>query len=269
MIAGLAVSGRSGPRRAATPRVRHCGWASQTRGSATPRSGCSRRTDRSATADYYVRIDNNGDPNDGSEREYGNGAGVHKENSVLDAGFLDLVRLGVKAPNDPYVADSIAETDASLAKDTPSGRVWHRYTFDGYGEQADGSAWEFDTPSTSAAPGRCSAGERGEYEVANGRNALSFLQTMANTANDGYMIPEQVWDKRRPAPAPFRLPAGQGDRFGGAPGLGDGAVRQTLPRAIDAGRPVETPAVVRERYAHRGAAKRADAPCSRRRRTGQ
>ena len=128
-----------------------------------------------------------------------NGAGVHKENSVIDAGFLDLVRLGVKAPNDPYVADSIAETDASLAKDTPSGRVWYRYTFDGYGEQADGSAWEFGKV-TFGRPWPILTGERGEYEVANRHNGLPFLQTMANTANEGYMIPEQVWDTAPPAP---------------------------------------------------------------------
>ena len=30
-----------------------------------------------------------------------NGSGVHKEDSVVDAGFLELTRLGVKAPNDP------------------------------------------------------------------------------------------------------------------------------------------------------------------------
>ncbi|HEY5892090.1 MAG TPA: glycoside hydrolase family 15 protein [Chthoniobacterales bacterium] len=98
---------------------------------------------------YYLRIDDDGDPNDGSERDFGNAAGVHKENTVVDAGFLELVRLGVKAPNDPYVAESLPETDASIATDTPSGRVWHRYTFDGYGEKPDGSPWALNTPGTT------------------------------------------------------------------------------------------------------------------------
>jgi hypothetical protein len=195
---------------------------------------------------YYVRIDDDGDPDDGSEREYANGAGVHKENSVLDGGFLDLVRLGVKAPSDPYVADSIAETDFSLAKDTPSGRVWYRYTFDGYGEQADGSAWEFGKV-TFGRPWPILTGERGEYEIANGRNGMAFLQTMANTANEGYMIPEQVWDTA-PPPPPFNYQPGEATGSA-APLAWAMAQYIRLSWAIDAGRPVETPAVVAQRYA--------------------
>ncbi|HEX9369742.1 MAG TPA: glycoside hydrolase family 15 protein [Roseiflexaceae bacterium] len=206
---------------------------------------------------YYVRIDNDGDPNDGSQRDYGNCAGLHQENSVLDAGFLDFVRLGVKAPSDPYIADSIAETDASLATDTPSGRLWRRYTFDGYGEKADGSPWGFNscTPKTFGRPWPILTGERGEYVVARGGDGLPFLRTMANTANDGYMIPEQVWDcppnavsERCQEPNLF------GYQFGKATGSASPlawAMAQyiRLARAIDAGRPVETPAVVAKRYA--------------------
>ena len=58
---------------------------------------------------------------DGATREYANGAGVHKENSVLDGGFLEPVWLGVKAPNDPYVATSIPKLDTSISTVTPSG----------------------------------------------------------------------------------------------------------------------------------------------------
>ena len=38
---------------------------------------------------------------------------------------------------------------------------------------------------------------------------LAFLQTMANTANDGGMIPKQVWDQPTPAPAPFLYQPGK------------------------------------------------------------
>jgi glucan 1,4-alpha-glucosidase len=194
---------------------------------------------------YYVRIDNNGDPDDGSLREYANGAGLHKENTVVDAGFLELVRLGVKAPDDRYIAESLPETDASLATDTPSGTVWRRYTFDGYGEKTTGAPWQFNS-ITVGRPWPILAGERGEYEVANGRDGLPFLQTMANTANDGYMIPEQVWDQ--PDPTTF------GYQFGKATGSASPlawAMAQyiRLARAIEAGHPVETPAVVSQRYA--------------------
>ena len=197
---------------------------------------------------YYVRIEDDGDPDDGSERDFANGAGVHKENAVLDAGFLDLVRLGVKAPDDPYVADSIAETDASLATDTPSGRVWHRYTFDGYGEKADGSPWEFNAPGTKGRAWPLLSGERGEYKLARGGDPLPELRTMANTANDGYMIPEQVWDEPEPAPAPYGYQPGKAT--GSASPLAWAMAQYVrLARGIDAGRPVETPAVVAQRYA--------------------
>ncbi|HEY5753259.1 MAG TPA: glucan 1,4-alpha-glucosidase [Chthoniobacterales bacterium] len=197
---------------------------------------------------YYVRIDDNGDPNDGSERDSGNASGVHKDNMVVDGGFLELIRLGVKAPNDPYVAESLPEMDASIATDTPSGRVWHRYTFDGYGDKADGSAWGINTPGTTGRAWPLLGGERGEYEVANGRDGLPYLRTMANTANDGYMIPEQVWDQPEPAPAPYNYQPGKAT--GSASPLAWAMAQYVrLARAIGAGRPVETPAVVARRYA--------------------
>src|SRR3954451_22172366 len=197
---------------------------------------------------YSVRIDDDGDPNDGSERDFGNGAGVHKENAVVDAGILDAVRLGVKAPDDPAIAASLPQIDASLATDTPSGRVWHRYTFDGYGEQPDGSPWAFGAPGTKGRAWPLLSGERGEYEIANGRSGLSFLQTMANTANDGYMIPEQVWDEPQPAPAPYNYQPGKAT--GSASPLAWAMPQYVrLARATAAGKPVETPAVVSDRYA--------------------
>src|SRR4051812_5415966 len=197
---------------------------------------------------YYVRIDDDGDPNDGSERDFGNAAGVHKDNAVVDGGILDAVRLGVKAPNDPYIAGSLPEIDASLATDTPSGRVWHRYTFDGYGEKDDGSPWTFNTAGTEGRAWPLLSGERGEYEVANGRSGLSFLQTMATTANDGYMIPEQVWDEAQPAPAPYGYQPGKAT--GSASPLAWAMAQYVrLARAIAAGKPVETPSIVSNRYA--------------------
>ena len=191
---------------------------------------------------YYIRIEGDGDPDDGDTREYSDGAGVHPERDILDAGFLELVRLGVKAPDDRYVRGSLAETDASLAQDTPSGRMWHRYTYDGYGEKADGSPWD------GTGIGRLwplLSGERGEYALANGRDAMSYLQTMHNSANDGYMIPEQAWD--RPEPTAFGHTFGKGTGSA-APLAWAMAQYVRLARGIAAGRPVETPKVVTHRY---------------------
>ena len=193
---------------------------------------------------YYMRIDADQDPNDDDTRDYGNGAGVHDERSVLDQGFLELVRLGVKAPADKYVAGSLADTDESISQMTPNGRMWHRYTYDGYGEKADGSPWD------GTGIGRLwplLGGERGEYEVARGHSGLSYLTTMARSANQGYMIPEQVWDQ----PDPTSYGHVFGDGTGSAGPLAWAMAQYVrLARAIAAGHPVETPSVVSDRYTH-------------------
>jgi hypothetical protein len=121
--------------------------------------------------------------------------------------------------------------------------MWHRYTHDGYGEKPDGSPWD------GTGIGRLwplLSGERGEYELANGREALSHLQTMHNSANDGYMIPEQVWD--RPDPTAFGHTFGKGTGSA-APLAWAMAQYVRLAQGIDAGRPVETPRVAAQRYA--------------------
>jgi glucan 1,4-alpha-glucosidase len=191
---------------------------------------------------YYMRINADENPDDADSRDFGNGAGVHDERSVLDAGFLEFVRLGVKAPGDRFIAESLAEADASISQMTPHGRMWHRYTYDGYGEKADGSPWD------GTGIGRLwplLGGERGEFEVARGNSGLSFLKTMAGSANAGYMIPEQVWDQEEPT--------SYGHVFGegtGSAGPLSWAMAQyvRLSRAIGAGAPVETPKVVSKRY---------------------
>lgn len=192
---------------------------------------------------YYMRINADEDPDDADRRDFGNGSGVHDERAVLDAGFLEFVRLGVKAPDDPKIAESLKETDDSISQETPSGRMWHRYTYDGYGEKADGSPWD------GSGVGRLwplLGGERGEYELANGRDALEHLRTMHNAANQGFMIPEQVWDK--PEPTSYGHVFGEGT---GSAGPLAWAMAQyvRLAQGLGAGRPVETPKVVAERYA--------------------
>jgi glucan 1,4-alpha-glucosidase len=192
---------------------------------------------------YYIRISGSGNPDDGATRNWANGAGVHPENSVVDAGFLELTRLGDKAPNDPYVKHSLVAVDQSLKVNTPSGPMWHRYTFDGYGETASGAPW---TGVGIGRPWPLLSGERGEYVLANGRNALPYLRTMANSANAGYMIPEQVWDQ--PDPTSFGHVFGKGTGSA-APLAWAMAQYARLARGIAAGHPVETPAVVAHRYA--------------------
>ena len=55
----------------------------------------------------------------------------------MDAGFLELVRYGIRRPEDPVVADSLRVVDAALKVETPSGPSWRRYNHDGYGQRDD------------------------------------------------------------------------------------------------------------------------------------
>ena len=54
------------------------------------------------------------------------------------AGFLELVRLGIKPAYDGGLstASGLQAVDVQLATMTPNGAFWHRSNFDGYGETA-------------------------------------------------------------------------------------------------------------------------------------
>ena len=65
-------------------------------------------------------------------------ASSYPARDVVDAGFLQLVRYGILAANDPLVVDSLRVVDEILKVDTPNGPCWHRYNHDGYGQRPDG-----------------------------------------------------------------------------------------------------------------------------------
>ena len=89
------------------------------------------------------------------------------QREIVDNSFLGLVLFGVKKWNDPTILNSLNVGDGNettpypLKVDTPSGPVWHRFTFDGYGEQANGDDWDlffgnFRRARREGACGRCS-----------------------------------------------------------------------------------------------------------------
>ena len=87
--------------------------------------------------------------------------------NVVDGGFLELVRYGIRRPDDPTVVATLKVIDAVLKTDTAAGPTWHRYNHDGYGQQQDGG------PFTEHGVGRVwplLTGERGHYELAAGRS---------------------------------------------------------------------------------------------------
>jgi glucoamylase len=111
---------------------------------------------------------------------------------IVDAGFLELVRYGVRKPGDALIEDSLKVVDSLLKVDTPHGPCWHRYNNDGYGERPDGG------PYQGWGRGRAwplLTGERGHYELAADRDVAPYVRAMENFASRGGMLPEQVWDE--------------------------------------------------------------------------
>ena len=110
---------------------------------------------------------------------------------IVDGGFLELVRYGIRSANDPLMADSVRVIDAAIRVELPQGPCWRRYTHDGYGQHDDGG------PFTGWGRGRpwpLLTGERGHYELAAGRDPVPYLQAMEAFANSTQLLPEQVWD---------------------------------------------------------------------------
>ncbi|MEP2774759.1 MAG: glycoside hydrolase family 15 protein [Luteolibacter sp.] len=120
-----------------------------------------------------------------------NGGGHHPARDIVGGDFLHLVRLGIRAADDPVIVDSLAVIDHVIKRDLPQGPGWRRYNHDGYGNKDDGRAYD------GTGVGRCwpiLTGERGHYELAAGNDPLPFIETLEKFANAGGMMPEQVWD---------------------------------------------------------------------------
>src|SRR5215213_3019357 len=144
---------------------------------------------------YYLRITANDNPNDGAKMEINSSTRVVDERKILDAGFLELVRLGIKSPRDPLIVESLKLIDQLIKVKTPVGDAWYRYNHDAYGETPTGG--KYDGRNGVGRLWTLLTGERGEYELAAGdvESARRRLDTLAGFANDGLMIPEQVWDR--------------------------------------------------------------------------
>ena len=188
---------------------------------------------------YFLRLTEKGNPNDGTTMEINSGGGTYDQRSIVDAGFLELVRLGIRRADDPLIQKSIKVIDSVIKLDTPPGPGWYRYNHDAYGEGLDGKPYDGKT-----GVGRLwtlLTGERGEYELALGQRAKAegLFDAMARFANDGLMLPEQVWDGAARA----------GSGTGSATPLA-WSMAQFIRLAVnlDEGRNIETPQIVAERY---------------------
>ncbi len=164
---------------------------------------------------------------------------------VVDAGFLQLVRYGIRKPNDPLIEDSVRVIDKVLKVDTPYGPSWRRYNHDGYGQRSDGGpfmgwgyghAWPVLT------------GERGHYELAAGRDPRPLIQAMEGFATSVKLLAEQVWALPDLPKAHMRL----GRPTGGAmPLVWAHGEYLKLVRSTADGKVFDHIAIVADRYARR------------------
>ena len=150
---------------------------------------------------HYIRInpaavnqDADEDPNTGTLILSNRPPGTRYEfpaKEIVDAGFLELVRYGVRSASDPIIQDSLRVVDDVLKVDTPLGPCWRRYNYDGYGQREDGSSYKY-WGTGRAWP--LLTGERGHYEIAAGHDPRPYLSALGNFAQGIGLIPEQIWD---------------------------------------------------------------------------
>ncbi|KTG11215.1 glucoamylase [Haloprofundus marisrubri] len=201
---------------------------------------------------YYVRVTRDGDPEAGHLRTLANAGPTLDEREIIDGGFLELTRLGIKPWDDEVVRNSVTEVDETIRVDTPYGPAFYRYNGDGYGEQGgdeEGAPWSIETKGE----GRLwpiFTGERAEYELLAGTESgplapENLLKTMAAFANSGRMLAEQVWDRDQETDYNWEFGEGTGSA---TPLAWSMAQFVRLAHGIDAGEPVEMPTAVAERY---------------------
>ncbi|MEW9548191.1 glucodextranase DOMON-like domain-containing protein [Nonomuraea sp. NPDC050783] len=278
-IAGLAAAGEIAARQGDAARARlyratadHFArsvkrWTVTTTGPYAPR--------------YFLRLSRDGDPDAAVPYNLGNGGPTEDQRRVVDAGFLELTRLGVLPPGDPDVLAGLPVVDRVIRRDTAAGPGWYRYGSDLQGtEDGYGDCYEPD-PTSCAPSGRpwpgantgsghlwpVLAGERAEQALQTGgrATAAALLGAMRGMSSGTGLVPEQAWENPDLPASPYGsdpATASIGFRDGGPAGSASPltwAQAQALRLILSLGgtRPVEQPALVRERYAARGGAPRA------------
>ena len=153
------------------------------------------------TPRHYLRI-TPADPNqavasadpDQAEMVIANGGGTYPARNIVGGDFLHLVRLGVRAADDALIVDSLAVIDHVLKRDLPQGPCWRRYNHDGYGEKADGSAYD-GTGEGRSWP--ILTGERGHYELAAGRDPSAVHRSDGTIRQRGRHVAGTTLGRRR------------------------------------------------------------------------
>jgi glucoamylase len=180
------------------------GWTYTTEGCPNVNSNCN-------STSMYMRINTSSPqggglpggwnpsayPNPNMPIGIGNNGGNHRAIDIIDGGFLELVRMGVKRPNDPTMTNSLIPYDGIIKQTIGSNAcpAWFRYNFDGYGETNTG-----DPYNQSSGRGRLWPifdAERGNYQIAatgtGGAGSPYMAALKAFSTLQGF-ISEQIWN---------------------------------------------------------------------------
>jgi len=141
---------------------------------------------------YYLRVSPNGTPARPTPIDIANNGGRALSTEIVDGGFLELVRLGIRDAHDPYIRSTLQvyESPALGIAQSYSGlrnaMTYRRYNRDGYGAGNVGGFWPL------------LAGERGHYSIAAGdfNRARSQLMMLEMAALPSGNIPEQTISAR-------------------------------------------------------------------------
>ena len=217
---------------------------------------------------YFIRVDKTGNPDQAFSYSLGNGNPTSEDQrSVVDQGFLELVRLGELPASDPVISHSLAVTAGTIDSSTPSGTGVLRYNGDGYGDcekavfndcSADGQPWATSNQGTGH-PWPVLSGENAEYQILARQPgaAASDLGFMLASASGIGLVPEQVWNYpdlpaspngSDPSTASIGFADGQPDGSA-APLTWAQAQLLRLVADLASGRLAEQPSVVADRYA--------------------
>lgn len=185
--------------------------------------------------EYFIRVNRNQDPNDKALLGDNNGRPGLPEDHIMDGGFLELVRYGVRAAAAPSIMTSAKVYQSRRREDNLRNLYtfddgdemrfgFRRYGNDGYGEDGErGTNYhEIDGGNTPGQRGRVwpfFSGEFAHFLLAlNDRETLGGadlddlvmdgVRSMELFANEGLSLPEQVWDGVGPNPFGYKIGEG-------------------------------------------------------------
>jgi glucoamylase len=170
---------------------------------------------------YYLRISRSDDANAPGTQDSRNGRKVMASDLMIDQGFIELVRYGVRSADDQKIVNSLKVIDDQTLPENLRVRYdlsygstkvpgFRRYGNDGYGDRENGGNYSEGNIMHPDQRGRVwpiFTGERGHYELAlaNKKSGgatkadidaikASYVVGMELMANEGLMIPEQVFE---------------------------------------------------------------------------